>query len=254
MSEKLQKVLARTGLGSRRCMESWIAAGRITINGALAKLGDRVTLDAKVEIDGKHVPLSGTDTLPCRILLYHKPIGEICTRQDPQGRPTVYENLPKITQGRWTSIGRLDINTSGLLLFTTDGELANRLMHPAFAQEREYAVRVLGEITPKMLQNLLTGVALNDGRARFIALHGMEGKGANQWYQVTVNEGRNRLVRRLWESQGLKVSRLVRIRYGDIVLPRTLRPGSFVELETRTVNQVLSKMKGVISTGDKAHF
>jgi 23S rRNA pseudouridine2605 synthase len=243
MSEKLQKVLARVGLGSRRCMESWIAAGRVTINNVPAKLGDRVTLDAKIVIDGKPIPLTGTDNLPCRIVLYHKPVGEICTRQDPEGRPTVYERLPPLTQGRWTAIGRLDINTSGLLLFTTDGELANRLMHPAFAQEREYAVRVLGEVTPRILQNLLTGVVLKDGRARFIALQGTAGSGANQWYQVTVNEGRNRLVRRLWESQRLKVSRLIRIRYGDILLPRTLRLGHFMELDNKTVNQITSKMK-----------
>jgi 23S rRNA pseudouridine2605 synthase len=222
MSEKLQKVLARAGLGSRRCMENWIAEGRITVNGVLAKVGDRVTADAKIVIDGKPLKIISADTLPCRILLYHKPVGEICTRQDPQGRPTVYERLPPLPQGRWTAVGRLDINTSGLLLFTTDGELAHHLMHPAFAQEREYAVRVLGEVTSVILQRLLQGVMLSDGRAQFIALHAMAGKGANQWYQVTINEGRNRLVRRLWESQGLKVSRLMRIRYGNIILPRSL--------------------------------
>jgi 23S rRNA pseudouridine2605 synthase len=243
MSEKLQKVLARMGLGSRRCMETWIAAKRIKINGVVAKLGDRVTLDAKILLDGKPVAIKGTDNLPCRILLYNKPPGLICTRQDPEGRATVYEHLPAITQGRWTAIGRLDINTSGLLLFTTDGELANQLMHPSFAQEREYAVRVLGEVTPQIMQNLLTGVVLNDGRAKFVNLHGMAGKGANQWYQVTVTEGRNRLVRRLWESQGLKVSRLIRIRYGNIVLPRNLRLGHFVELESSAAKQLVNKIK-----------
>lgn len=223
IQERLHKALARAGLGSRREIERWIAAGEVRVNGRVASLGDRVTPDDRVTVRGR--PVAVRASARPQLIAYHKPEGEITTRHDPQGRPTVFSRLPRIRHGRWITIGRLDINTSGLLLFTNDGTLANALMHPAGGIEREYAVRVLGKVAPESLERLRTGVALEDGMARFAALTEAGGEGANHWYHVVLTEGRNREVRRLWESQGIRVSRLIRIRFGPIVLPPRLRRG-----------------------------
>lgn len=228
-SEKLQKVLARAGMGSRRELEEWISAGRVKVNGQIATLGDRVTAADRITVDGKKLAAPSGKT-GHSILLYNKPLGEICTRNDPEGRPTVFDHLPKLQHARWVTVGRLDINTTGLLLFTTDGELANKLMHPSTRIEREYAVRVMGEVTDEMLRNLTRGVELEDGIARFDGISDGGGEGANHWYHVVIQEGRNREVRRLWESQGVKVSRLKRVRYGNIQIPSYVRAGKFVEL------------------------
>ena len=223
MDEKIQKVLARAGYGSRREIEGWIEAGRIKVNRQLAKLGDRIGPDDRVSLDGK--PLTRLHHAPRRrVIAYHKPIGEVCTRQDPEGRPTIFQHLPRIQNSRWIAVGRMDINTVGLILLTTDGELANRLMHPSSQVEREYAVRVLGEATAEKLQQLQQGVMLEDGMAHFDRILDSGGEGANHWFHVTLKEGRNREVRRLWEAVGLKVNRLIRIRYGNIELGRKLRP------------------------------
>jgi len=234
--EKLQKVLARSGLGSRREMERWIEQGRVTIEGRPAKLGDRVAGSAKIAVDGK--PLSTAPAEETRCILYHKPTGEVCSRKDPQGRRTVFERLPKPKAGRWISIGRLDYNTSGLLLFTTDGELANKLMHPSSNIEREYMVRVMGQWDESMLQRLREGVMLEDGVARFTDIQDGGGDGINHWFYVVLMEGRNREVRRLWESQGLTVSRLKRVRYGDVFIPSKVKQGQWVELESKEVKSL----------------
>lgn len=238
MSEKLQKVLARAGYGSRRELEAMIAAGRVSVDGQRASLGDRVELSPglKIRIDGRLVSLKTSQSAHCRVLAYYKPEGELCTRRDPQGRATVFDRLPRIQGARWIAIGRLDINTSGLLLFTTDGELANRLMHPAQQIEREYAVRVFGEVSTAALQSLQQGVQLEDGPAAFQAIQHQGGDGMNQWYHVMLNEGRNREVRRLWEAVGAQVSRLVRVRYGPVALPRGLPRGGWKELDLATIN------------------
>ncbi|MDH3559800.1 MAG: pseudouridine synthase [Gammaproteobacteria bacterium] len=226
MGERLQKVLARAGYGSRRQIESWISSGRITVNDRPAELGITVGADDKICIDGKPVSVAASlGKLIPRTLIYHKPVGELTTRSDPEGRPTVFDNLPQLKTARWIAVGRLDMNTAGLLLFTTDGELANRLMHPSSEVEREYAVRVLGEVSAASLEQLLKGVALDDGMAVFSSIRDAGGHGANHWYHVTLKEGRNREVRRLWESQGVQVSRLIRVRFGPIELSRELRPG-----------------------------
>lgn len=230
MSEKLQKVLARAGLGSRRQIERWIEEGRITIDGQPATLGARVTPHQALRVDGRMVPAHAIQPKP-RILIYHKPEGEVCTRSDPQGRPTVFDKLPALRGARWIAVGRLDFNTSGLLLFTTDGELANRLMHPSREIEREYAVRVLGKINEEMLARLKQGVMLEDGPAHFDAIVDAGGTGANRWYHVTLKEGRNREVRRLWEAVGVQVSRLMRIRFGPVQLPPHFHAGRTVELD-----------------------
>ena len=236
MSEKLQKVLARAGHGSRREMEAWIAAGRVSIDGEIATIGDRVEAEAQVRIDGRLVSLKSADDVVCRVLAYHKPEGEICSRKDPEGRPTVFDRLPKVRDGRWVAVGRLDINTSGLLLFTSDGDLANRLMHPSNEVEREYAVRTFGEVTDGNIQKLRTGVMLEDGPANFDKIKAAGGEGINTWWHVTLKEGRNREVRRLWESQEVQVSRLIRVRYGMVELPKTLPRGGWVELPLEQVN------------------
>lgn len=230
MDEKLQKVLARAGYGSRRVMEGWISAGRIKVNGVVASLGDRVGADDKILVDGKKLAASTAIEVPQRILLYNKPIGEICTRNDPEGRKTVFDKLPELHHARWVVIGRLDINTSGLLLFTTDGELANQLMHPSSQVEREYAVRVLGEVSPEMIEAMHEGVMLEDGKARFTDIQYFAGEGSNHWYHVVILEGRNREVRRLWESQGVKVSRLKRVRFGNLFIPSQISAGRYCEL------------------------
>lgn len=244
MTEKLQKVLARSGHGSRREIEQKIADGRIRVNGHVAQLGERVDGNADVRIDGHKVVVKDEDSLVCRVLMYHKPEGELVTRKDPEGRPTVYDRLQKLHGARWIAVGRLDVNTSGLLLFTTDGELANRLMHPSREVEREYAVRVFGEVSPHHLHNLRGGVKLEDGPARFRRIAHTGGEGMNQWFNVTLTEGRNREVRRLWESQGLQVSRLIRVRYGDVVLEKGLVQGAWIEMPLERVNY-LRKMVGM---------
>ena len=240
MDEKIQKVLARAGYGSRREIETWIEQGRIKVNRQLAKLGDRIGPEDRIFLDGKPLRIQHAPRL--RVIAYHKPVGEVCTRQDPEGRPTIFERLPRIQNARWIAVGRLDINTSGLLLLTTDGELANRLMHPSSEIEREYAVRVLGEITPENLQHLQTGVMLDDGIAHFDRILDSGGEGSNHWYHVILREGRNREVRRLWEAVGMKVSRLMRIRYANIELGRGLRPGKFRDLETDELQRLLQQV------------
>lgn len=220
-------------------MESWIEAGRVSVNGKLAKLGDRVGEDAVIRVDGKPVSKQRATKGRRRVLIYHKPIGVVTTRHDPEGRPTVFDHLPRIRAGRWIAVGRLDINTIGLLLFTNDGELANRLMHPSSGIEREYAVRVLGEVDPSIIDTLKRGVELDDGPAHFDTIHYSGGEGANQWYHVTLKEGRTREVRRLWESQGITVSRLIRIRYGSVRLHRSLRPGHWEELDEKDIELLL---------------
>jgi len=237
MSEKLQKVLARAGHGSRRELEALIKAGRVSVNGMVAKLGERLEDEnAIVRIDGHTVNLKTTDATVCRVLAYYKPEGELCTRHDPEGRRTVFDRLPKIRGSRWISVGRLDANTSGLLLFTTDGELANRLMHPSRQVEREYLVRVFGEVNEQKVRNLVKGVELEDGMARFEDIVYAGGEGMNHTFYVVINEGRNREVRRLWETQDTTVSRLKRVRYGDIFLEKTLPRGGWMELELKEVN------------------
>ncbi len=236
MSEKLQKVLARAGLGSRRELEKWISAGRISVDGKIASLGDRVIETTKIRIDGKPLTLKKESEIRRRVLIYNKPVGELCTRNDPKGRPTVFERLPNLRQGRWVAIGRLDYNTSGLLLFTNDGEMANRMMHPSSAVEREYAVRIHGEVNEQMLQRLQQGVTLEDGIAAFNTIKAAGGEGTNQWFHVTLKEGKNREVRRLWESQDVEVSRLIRVRYGDVSLPRSVHRGTWAEMPDNEVN------------------
>lgn len=231
--EKLQKVLARTGLGSRREMERWIESGRVKVNNKPAQLGDRVGDKDRITVDDR--PLDRAPARETRCILYHKPVGEVCSRKDPQGRRTVFDRLPQLKSGRWISIGRLDYNTSGLLLFTTDGELANALMHPSANIEREYMVRVMGEWDEATLERLREGVMLEDGVARFTDIQDGGGDGINHWFYVVIMEGRNREVRRLWESQGLTVSRLKRVRYGDVFIPSKVKQGQWVELEPREV-------------------
>jgi 23S rRNA pseudouridine2605 synthase len=235
-NEKLQKVLARAGYGSRRELEDWITAGRITVNNQVAKLGDRVSEKDRITVDGDPVRKTRLSERRSRVLIYHKPVGEVCTRSDPEGRDTIFNHLPVLTSGRWITIGRLDLNTSGLLLITTDGDLANRMMHPSHQVEREYAVRVMGEVTAEILKNLKEGVELDDGPAHFDMIASGGGDGANSWYHVILREGRNREVRRLWESQGIQVSRLMRVRYGLISLPRGQRPGRWEELPEQAVD------------------
>ena len=227
--ERLQKVLAQAGVASRRQIESWIEQGRILVNGQVAKLGVRVSAEDKIVIDGKSFQQTKA-TQKTRVILYHKPIGEICTRHDPDGRETIFDHLPRLKHGRWIAIGRLDINTSGLLLLTTNGELANRLMHPSSEVEREYAVRVLGEVKHETLKVLTQGVLLEDGKAKFESILDSGGDGANHWYHVVLHEGRNREVRRLWEAVGCTVSRLSRVRFGPVSLPRSIRPGKWQDL------------------------
>ncbi len=240
--ERLQKVLAQAGLASRRQIESWISAGRITVNGKLAKLGDKIDATAKVCVDGKSITLQApTHALP-RVLLYNKPEGEVCTRADEKGRTTVFEGLPKLQHERWVMVGRLDINSAGLLLFTNDGNLANILMHPSTGLEKEYLVRVLGQVTPEISHDLQQGVMLEDGLAKFKSIWRLrkdKEQASNQWFKVVVVEGRNRIVRRLWEAQGLAVSRLVRTRFHNIILPQRLAPGKYIELDKSTVKELL---------------
>jgi len=243
MAERLQKVLARAGFGSRRQIETWIREGKITVNGKLAELGVSVSESDLVKIEGRSVSISADPASTARTLVYHKPAGELTTRKDEAGRPTVFDNLPRIRKGRWITVGRLDFNTSGLLLVTTDGELAHRLMHPSWQVEREYAVRILGKVEEEVLQRLLDGVELDDGVAAFASIRDAGGTGANHWYHVIVKEGKNREVRRLWESQGLQVSRLIRIRYGPVSLPRDIRAGRFQDLQQEEIKALYAMVK-----------
>jgi 23S rRNA pseudouridine2605 synthase len=239
--EKLQKVLARSGFGSRREMERWIKDGRISVNDQVATLGDRIAEGDVVSVDGSLVNLIFDKQAERRVLVYNKPVGEICTRHDPEGRPTVFDHLPPLKEGRWIAIGRLDINTSGLLLFTTDGDLANALMHPSAQIDREYAVRVLGSVDDALLKRLTDGVLLDDGMARFTDVQFFDGDGANKWYHCVVMEGRNREVRRLWESQEIQVSRLKRVRFGPVFLPSDVRAGTWKMMDDKEVKS-LSQM------------
>ena len=237
-SQKLQKVLAQAGLGSRRAMETWIEAGRVKVNGKIAGIGTRVLSGDRLEVDGRALRVAG-DTQAARVLIYHKPEGEIVTRDDPQGRETVFSRLPRLRGARWLSIGRLDVSTSGLLLFTTSGALANSMMHPRFAVEREYAARVFGRLSPEQMTQLLEGVALEDGEARCDQLADEGGEGSNHWYRLVMSEGRNRVVRRLFEAVGFTVSRLIRVRFGCISLPPRLKRGQLEELTPAEVKQLL---------------
>lgn len=233
--EKLQKVLARAGIGSRREMEKLIGANRVTVNGKIAHVGDRVEARDRILVDGHPIAMKAPEERRVRVLIYNKPEGEICTVRDPEGRPTVFARLPKLKGERWIAVGRLDFNTSGLLLFTTDGELANALMHPSANIDREYLCRVLGEVEDDALARLRAGVVLDDGMARFTDITAGGGEGANRWYYVCLMEGRNREVRRLWESQNLKVSRLKRVRYGPVFLPARLKQGQWQDMPSEQI-------------------
>jgi 23S rRNA pseudouridine2605 synthase len=241
-TEKLQKVLARAGVGSRRMMEEWISQGRVQVNGALATLGMRVSDEDKIKVNGRFIKFPESTSTP-RVILYHKPAGEVCTRKDPEGRATVFEALPKHQTGRWVSIGRLDYNTAGLLMFTDSGEFANQLMHPSANLEREYAVRLFGVVDPAIIKKLKEGVALEDGFAKFENIIDAGGQGSNHWYHVIVKEGRNRIVRRLWESEGITVSRLIRVRFGPVALPRRLPQGKWQELTAKEITDLMKALK-----------
>lgn len=229
--ERLQKVLANAGLGSRREIEQWIRDGRVRVNGRTARLGVRASGDDRIEIDGRpvaHKRLAGRERY---VILYNKPEGEVVTRDDPEGRKTVFQNLPRPPQGRWITVGRLDVNSAGLLLLTNDGELANRLMHPKYQVDREYAVRVHGEVTEEMVSQLVNGVQLEDGKARFEDVVESGGEGQNRWFHVAIMEGRKREVRRMWEAVGAVVSRLKRVRYGPVILNSAVKAGQWRELD-----------------------
>jgi 23S rRNA pseudouridine2605 synthase len=234
--ERVQKVLSRLGFGSRREIERWIEQGRVKINGETCTLGARAKPGDWLHVDGRRIIVREDKPEKTRVIMYHKPEGQVCTRSDPEGRATVFDHLPKAGRARWVGIGRLDINTSGLLLFTTNGELANRLMHPSNEVEREYAVRVNGTVTGEMLRQLASGVALEDGPAHFDDIVDGGGEGYNHWYYVVIREGRNREVRRLWEAVGVRVSRLIRVRYGNIILPKSLHKGRSKELDAEAVS------------------
>lgn len=242
MSERIQKLLSRAGYGSRREIERWVTAGDITVNGVIATSGQAISETDKVTLRGKVLKLASKLKARPQVLLYHKQMGEICSRNDPEGRPTVFDNLPKINSGRWIQVGRLDINTDGLLLFTTDGELANRLMHPSYEVERIYASRILGNVTEEIIERLQEGVMLEDGKAKFTNITFDGGGGANKWFHVSLKEGRNREVRRLWESQDLIVSRLRRISYASISLKRSLRAGDFQDLDIKLMRKLYERV------------
>jgi 23S rRNA pseudouridine2605 synthase len=235
---KLHKVLAQAGMGSRLEMEQLIMEGRITVNNEPAHIGQRIQFGDHVKVNGKPIRFR-IEAPPARVIAYHKPVGEVVTHDDPQNRPTVFRRLPKLFQGKWQSVGRLDLNTEGLLLFTSSGELANKLMHPRFGLEREYAVRVLGALNKEEKQRLLEGVKLDDGMAQFGSIEEGGGEGSNCWYRVTISEGRNREVRRMLEAVGHAVSRLIRIRYGAMVLPRGLKRGAWIELDESDIRALM---------------
>ena len=237
-SQKLQKMLAAAGLGSRREMETWIADGRVTVNGTVALPGVRIVPDDRVLVDKRPVKLAFDVELP-RILIYHKPEGEIVSRDDPKARKTVFDELPRVRNGKWIAIGRLDFNTEGLLIFTTHGELANRLMHPSFEVEREYAVRIMGELSHEQMQQMTAGIELDDGMAFLERIVEQGGEGSNRWYKVIIKEGRNREIRRLFEAMGMMVSRLIRVRFGILNLPPRIKRGQMLELESAQVAAIL---------------
>ena len=247
---KLHKVLADAGLGSRRDMEELIIAGRVSVNGEPAHIGQRILPTDQVRINGKLLQRKVTKSLP-KVMLYHKPAGEIVSRDDPEKRPSVFDNLPSLKNSKWLAVGRLDFNTEGLLLFTNNGDLANRLMHPRYNIEREYAVRTLGELEEGMRQKLLAGVDLGDGIGQFSSIADGGGEGINKWYRVTIGEGRNREVRRMFESVGLTVSRLIRTRYGVITLPQNLKRGRWDELDDNAVRNLM-RLSGLEPKGDKS--
>ncbi len=239
MKQRLQKFLASHGLGSRREIERWIEEGRLKVNSETATLGVKVDISDKIDLDNKRLKLSQKE-FKRRIIIYNKPEGEVSTRRDTEGRKTVFDRLPVKNSERWIAVGRLDMNTSGLLMFTNDGELANALMHPSSKIDREYAVRVNGNVTEEMIARLKEGVLLEDGQARFTDIQqGREGSGKNNWFYVVLMEGRNREVRRLWESQGVRVSRLKRVRYGNVFIPSRLKAGRYEELEENAVEQLV---------------
>jgi 23S rRNA pseudouridine2605 synthase len=235
---RLQKLMAAAGLGSRRSIEQWIREGRITISGRTAQLGDRAAPTDEVCLDGRKLDLQASNVPARELLLYHKPVGEMTTRNDPEGRPTVFERLPQPQAGRWITVGRLDVNTSGLLLFTTDGELAHRLMHPSSEIAREYLVRIRGRPSTFAINQLLDGIALEDGPARFDSIAQHETDGTHTTFRVVLHEGRNREVRRIWSAIGFEVSRLLRTRYGPIELPRELRPGGWLIADAELTGQL----------------
>ncbi len=239
MSEKLQKVLARAGVASRRQAEVMIKEGRVSVEGKVATLGDRVSSGVSIKVDGREVS-SSWQAEDRRVLLYYKPEGEICTRDDPEGRPTVFDHLPKLHRGHWIHVGRLDINSSGLLLFSNDGDLVHRLSHPSHHVEREYAVRVFGHVDIDMVKRLTKGIELEDGHARFEDVVDQGGRGSNHWFHVVIMQGRQRIVRRLWESQGVTVSRLIRVRFGGLALPRHMREGQIFELRDDEISKLLT--------------
>jgi 23S rRNA pseudouridine2605 synthase len=239
-AERLQKVLAQAGIGSRREMDEWIAAGRVTVNGVVATLGMRVSEGDVIRADRRTLHVKGAEENLPRMLLYHKPEGEIVSRDDPERRASVFDKLPKLRGQKWIAIGRLDFNTSGLLIFTTSGNLANHLMHPRFQVEREYAVRIRGEMTPEQMRQVVKrGIELDDGLAKFERLADEGGEGSNHWYRIVLKEGRNRIVRRVFEALGLPVSRLMRVRFGIIGLPPQLKRGMLAELAEAEVRKVL---------------
>ncbi|WP_457956124.1 23S rRNA pseudouridine(2605) synthase RluB [Achromobacter xylosoxidans] len=247
---KLHKVLADAGIGSRREMEELIVAGRVSVNGEPAHIGQRVAPNDQVRVNGKPIMRANTKKPP-RVILYHKPAGEIVSHDDPGGRASVFARLPKLRTGKWLSVGRLDLNTEGLLIFTTSGDMANRIMHPRYGTEREYAVRVLGEMDDAQRQSLVDGIELEDGVAAFGALDYLGGDGSNRWYRVTLQEGRNREVRRMFEAVGVTVSRLIRTRFGDVVLPRTLRRGRWEELDASLVTALMVQL-GLLREDDES--
>lgn len=240
--ERLQKVLANAGMGSRREIEGWITAGKVEVNGAPAQLGQRVVPTDSIKVDGRKVALRRLEPPEREVLVYNKPEGELVTRKDPEGRRTVFDQLPKLKHGRWVPIGRLDINSTGLLLLTTDGELANQLMHPSRQVEREYAVRVMGEVTQEQLEQLVHGVELEDGPARFEEIVESGGEGINRWFHVVIMEGRQREVRRMWEAVGAKVNRLKRVRYGSVMLESALKAGRWRYLNESEIDELLKTL------------
>jgi 23S rRNA pseudouridine2605 synthase len=242
----LQKLLAAAGFGSRREIETWITAGRVMVRGQVAKLGDRAAPEDEVLLDGKQVKIAASASQP-RVILYNKPVGELVTRSDPEGRPTVFDKLPKLSPGRWVAIGRLDLNSAGLLLFTDSGELANQLMHPRHEIEREYEVRVQGGLSEDAARQLLSGIQLEDGAARFLRLESIKQRkvaGTNRWYRVVLAEGRNREVRRMVEAAGGRVSRLMRVRFGPVVLPGHLAPGRWEEVDAGKMRTLIDATQG----------
>jgi 23S rRNA pseudouridine2605 synthase len=248
---KLHKVLAQAGMGSRLEMEQLILEGRISVNNEPAHIGQRIQFGDSIKVNGKPIRVR-IDPPPARVIAYHKPVGEVVTHDDPQNRPTVFRKLPKLPQGKWQSVGRLDLNTEGLLLFTSSGELANNLMHPRFGLEREYAVRVLGALTKEEKQQLLDGVQLDDGMAQFGSIEDGGGEGSNCWYRVTISEGRNREVRRMLEAVGHAVSRLIRIRYGAMMLPRGLKRGAWMELDESDIRGLMQAAGAPRKAGERA--